>query len=204
MRKNSVAGWAQCRSLNLYLRVARDIATALTQLSRSGIVHGELAAKNVLLCESYVGKLSGLNTSRGRSSKDYSKRWMAPEVMDGQRPTLTSDVWSYGVVLWEIMTSGTQRPYGSIATRDLGEALDHGYRLPRPVACDDVIDSLMTSCWRINPVERPTFELITQILTTVINSEPAYNDFVRIIRYANSIYISIYLYIYIYIYIYIS
>jgi len=88
-----------------------------------------------------------------------SLRWTAPEAIQYKKFTIASDVWSYGVLLWEIMSYG-ERPYWDWGNYEVLERLATGYRLPPPMNCPKIVHDLMLSCWRKDRVKRPKFNAI--------------------------------------------
>ncbi|XP_006824806.1 tyrosine-protein kinase receptor Tie-1-like, partial [Saccoglossus kowalevskii] len=97
-------------------------------------------------------------------------RWMAPEsILDGVY-TNKSDVWSCGIVLWEIETLGGV-PYNAMSTQEVIESVQHGYRMPRPDKCHQDMFSAMELCWADNPERRPTFQKLTKILQVILDGD---------------------------------
>ncbi|XP_078682838.1 proto-oncogene tyrosine-protein kinase receptor Ret-like [Branchiostoma floridae x Branchiostoma belcheri] len=169
----------KCRKLNERLQnsvydfddmkiyqVARQIANGMAYISQAGYVHGDLAARNVLVGEDLVVKIAdfGLTTDiyeRGYQRQDAEQkipvRWMAPErLMREGRYTSKSDVWSFGVVLYEIATLGNV-PYPG-RERTLLEELSTGYREPRPPGLKQELYDMMLRCWQWEEDDRPEFE----------------------------------------------
>ncbi|XP_066267163.1 uncharacterized protein [Branchiostoma lanceolatum] len=151
--------------LNKY-QIARQIANGMIFISQAGYVHGDLAARNVLVGEDLVVKIAdfGLATDvyeRGYQRQDAEQkipvRWMAPErLLREGRYTSKSDVWSFGVVLYEIATLGNV-PYPGL-DRQLMDELRGGYREPRPDNCPQEMYSLMLQCWQWEEDDRPEFQ----------------------------------------------
>ncbi|XP_019641733.1 PREDICTED: fibroblast growth factor receptor homolog 1-like [Branchiostoma belcheri] len=147
-------------------QVARQIANGMTYISQAGYVHGDLAARNVLVGEDLVVKIAdfGLTTDiyeRGYQRQDAEQkipvRWMAPErLMQEGRYTSKSDVWSFGVVLYEIATLGNV-PYPG-RERTLLDELRTGYREPRPPGLKQELYDMMLRCWQWEEDDRPEFE----------------------------------------------
>ncbi|KAI8495110.1 hypothetical protein Bbelb_270960 [Branchiostoma belcheri] len=128
-------------------------------------IHRDLAARNILLGENLVAKVSDFGLSRdifedneyNRSTKGrLPLRWMACESLFYNVYTTQSDVWSFGVLMWEIMTMG-KRPYEGISGKKMMDMIEKGGRLENPSGCSPKIYTLMTSCWMALPEERPTF-----------------------------------------------
>merc|ERR1712146_532319 len=138
-------------SFAVKMRMAQDIARGMASLTRYSIVHSDLSARNVLVDENYRCKVSDLGLAYvGPDMKDVGTvtaiRWAAPEVLEGSIGP-QSDVWSFGIVLYEIMTDAAALPYGSLSSSAVAVAVKAGYRMPRPVRCPVPVYELMEQCW---------------------------------------------------------
>ncbi|XP_035685426.1 fibroblast growth factor receptor 4-like [Branchiostoma floridae] len=150
-------------------QVARQIAGGMDHIARSRYVHGDLAARNVLVGERLKVKISDFGLAENIYQRGYRRqdrlqkvpvKWMAPErLQGGEAYTTQSDVWSYGIVLYEICTLG-DHPYPDVAVNDLKDRLQAGYRMPQPEDCPDAMYDLMLQCWRWQPVLRPSFRTL--------------------------------------------
>ncbi|XP_078619855.1 uncharacterized protein LOC144886906 isoform X2 [Branchiostoma floridae x Branchiostoma japonicum] len=150
-------------------QVARQIARGMDHIAQSRYVHGDLAARNVLVGERLKVKISDFGLAEDIYSRGYRRqdqdqkrpwKWMAPERLDGGEVYDTqSDVWSFGIVLYEICTLGGD-PYPGVAGKDLKEQLQAGYRMRQPEDCPDTMYDLMLHCWQWKPTERPSFQLL--------------------------------------------
>ncbi|XP_078681199.1 uncharacterized protein LOC144916083 [Branchiostoma floridae x Branchiostoma belcheri] len=158
-------------------QVARQIANGMTYISQAGYVHGDLAARNVLVGEDLVVKIAdfGLTTDirRGYGRQDAEQKiplkWMAPErLLREGRYTSKSDVWSFGVVLYEIATLGNV-PYPGL-DRTLLDELRTGYREPRPPGLQQDLYDMMLRCWQWEEDDRPKFEDLYDELDAVVES----------------------------------
>lgn len=161
------------------LQFAKQIAEGMAFLSLNKIVHRDLAARNVLVCSDKKVKISDFGLSRDIYQKNmYLKsgdgklplKWLAIESLTHQIYTTYSDVWSYGILLYEIMTLGST-PYPSIDAVQLLEFLLNGYRMDRPRNCDVLLYQLMKGCWEKDPNDRPSFVKIINIMDVFIANE---------------------------------
>ncbi|XP_050403794.1 tyrosine-protein kinase HTK16 isoform X2 [Patella vulgata] len=151
--------------VDLYLW-AGQIAQGMEYLESKNLVHRDLAARNILLASKRQIKISdfGLSRMTGENSDYYQAsaggrwpiKWYAPESVNYGKFTHASDVWSYGVTLWEMFSFG-EPPYGEKKGIEVLEFIEQGCRLPKPEKCPDRVYDLMLSCWKLRAVERPTF-----------------------------------------------
>ena len=154
------------------LKFAQQIAVGMAFLAQNKVVHRDLAARNVLVCPNNVVKIADFGLSRDIYQDNmYRKttkgklpiKWLALESMTHQVYTSQSDVWSFGILFYEIVTLGGN-PYPSVPVNRLLKLLKTGYRMERPLNCDEEVYRVMYSCWLTHPNDRPTFEgLIDQI-----------------------------------------
>ncbi|XP_038055911.1 angiopoietin-1 receptor-like [Patiria miniata] len=148
---------------------ALDVAKGMKHLAKSKVIHRDLAATNILLGEGLVAKVSDFGLSREEDVyvETYTlripTRWLAIESLTHQIYTTQSDVWSFGILLWEIATFGGT-PYASIKGMSLVERLESGYRMEQPSNCDDEIYATMLQCWSEDPKQRPTFASLVTTL----------------------------------------
>ncbi|XP_048476112.1 muscle, skeletal receptor tyrosine protein kinase-like [Rhincodon typus] len=154
------------------LNIAKQISAGMTYLSERKFVHRDLATRNCLVGENLVVKIADFGLSRNIYSADYYKanendaipiRWMPPESIFFNRYTTESDVWAYGVVLWEIFSSGMQ-PYYGMAHEEVIYYVRDGNILSCPENCPPELYNLMRLCWSNMPSDRPSFASIHRIL----------------------------------------
>ncbi|XP_071197360.1 ephrin type-A receptor 3-like isoform X1 [Salvelinus alpinus] len=157
----------------------RGIASGMRYLSDMGYVHRDLAARNILVNSNLVCKVSDFGLSRVLEDDPEAAyttrggkipiRWTAPEAISYRKFTSASDAWSYGIVLWEVMSYG-ERPYWEMSNQDVIKAVDEGYRLPPPMDCPAALYQLMLDCWQKERNNRPKFEQIVSILDKLIRN----------------------------------
>ncbi|GFO42406.1 ephrin type-a receptor 4 [Plakobranchus ocellatus] len=158
----------------------RGVASGMKYLSEMGFVHRDLAARNILVNESLVCKVADFGLSReiesdttdGAYTTTGGKipvRWTAPEAIAFRKFTSASDVWSYGVVMWEIVSYG-ERPYYNWSNQDVIKAVEKGYRLPPPMDCPEAIHQLMLDCWQKERSHRPKLTQIVKTLDKLIRA----------------------------------
>uniref|UniRef100_A0A4W5LYH7 receptor protein-tyrosine kinase n=1 Tax=Hucho hucho TaxID=62062 RepID=A0A4W5LYH7_9TELE len=159
--------------------VLRGIAAGMTYLADLGYIHRDLAARNILVNSNLVCKVSDFGLSRvleddpdaayTTSGGKIPIRWTAPEAIAYRKFSSSSDVWSYGVVMWEVMSYG-ERPYWNLTNRDVIKSVEEGYRLPAPMSCPGALHTLMLDCWQKDRNERPRFCQIVTVLDKLIRN----------------------------------
>ncbi|XP_058501485.1 ephrin type-A receptor 4b isoform X2 [Solea solea] len=157
----------------------RGIASGMKYLSDMSYVHRDLAARNILVNSNLVCKVSDFGLSRVLEDDPEAAyttrggkipiRWTAPEAIAYRKFTSASDVWSYGIVMWEVISYG-ERPYWEMSNQDVIKAIDEGYRLPAPMDCPVVLHQLMLDCWEKGRSDRPKFGQIVTILDKLIRN----------------------------------
>ncbi|XP_055491810.1 ephrin type-A receptor 7 isoform X1 [Leucoraja erinacea] len=157
----------------------RGIAAGMRYLADMGYVHRDLAARNILVNSNLVCKVSDFGLSRiveddpeavyTTTGGKIPVRWTAPEAIQYRKFTSASDVWSYGIVMWEVMSYG-ERPYWDMSNQDVIKAIEEGYRLPAPMDCPPGLHQLMLDCWQQERNERPKFDQIVGILDKMIRN----------------------------------
>ncbi|NP_001333079.1 tyrosine-protein kinase receptor Tie-1 precursor [Danio rerio] len=172
-------GTASTLTSQQLLQFAADVATGMHYLSDKQFIHRDLAARNVLVGDNLVAKIADFGLSRGEEvyvKKTMGRlpvRWMAIESLNYSVYTTKSDVWSFGVLLWEIVSLGGT-PYCGMTCAELYEKLPQGYRMEQPRNCDDEVYELMRQCWRDRPYERPPFSQISVQLNRMQEARKAY------------------------------
>ncbi|XP_071479011.1 tyrosine kinase receptor Cad96Ca-like [Diadema antillarum] len=158
------------------LRFAWQIAKGMQFLKSQGIIHGNLRANNVLLTDDKRCKLADYGLANIMPPKKEFRRWMSPEALRGGACSLECDVWSYGVLLWELITLGAQ-PYPGLSDDELEERVCGGYRMRRPRHCSQELYKIMTSCWQASVKNRCQFE---DLLSRMDRTLEAANDYISL------------------------
>ncbi|XP_030643121.1 ephrin type-A receptor 6-like [Chanos chanos] len=159
--------------------ILRGIASGMKYLSDLGYVHRDLAARNILVNSNLVCKVSDFGLSRVLEDDPEAAytttggkipiRWTAPEAIAYRKFSSASDVWSYGIVMWEVMSYG-ERPYWEMSNQDVILSIEEGYRLPAPMGCPVALHQLMLHCWQKERSLRPKFADIVNFLDKLIRN----------------------------------
>ncbi|KAI1901583.1 hypothetical protein AGOR_G00035900 [Albula goreensis] len=177
----------QVRKYNLDLAslilFAYQLSTALAYLESKRFVHRDIAARNVLVSSTDCVKLGDFGLSRYMEDSSYYKaskgklpiKWMAPESINFRRFTSASDVWMFGVCMWEILMYGV-KPFQGVKNNDVIGRIENGERLAMPQNCPPTLYSLMTKCWAYDPSKRPRFTELKTQLSTILEEEKAQQE----------------------------
>uniref|UniRef100_H2TI00 Tyrosine-protein kinase receptor n=1 Tax=Takifugu rubripes TaxID=31033 RepID=H2TI00_TAKRU len=166
------------------LHIAQQIASGMVYLASQHFVHRDLATRNCLVGENLLVKIGDFGMSRDVYSTDYYRvgghtmlpiRWMPPESIMYRKFTTESDVWSLGVVLWEIFTYGKQ-PWYQLSNNEVIECITQGRVLQRPRTCPKEVYDLMLGCWQREPHMRLNIKEIHGLLLNLAKASPVYLD----------------------------
>ncbi|CAK1591136.1 unnamed protein product [Parnassius mnemosyne] len=155
-----------------------QLSTALSYLESKKFVHRDIAARNVLVSTATCVKLADFGLSKRVDDKSYYKasrgklpiKWMAPESINFRRFTSASDVWMFGVCMWEILMLGV-KPFSGVKNNDVIGKLENGERLALPARCPPRLYSVMSRCWAYEPSQRPTAHCLKETLFEILQEE---------------------------------
>ncbi|KAJ1155011.1 hypothetical protein NDU88_007747 [Pleurodeles waltl] len=160
--------------------IAAQVAAGMAYLESQNYIHRDLAARNVLVGEHHIYKVADFGLARVFQEEDgiYEPRcdtklpikWTAPEAVRGNKFSIKSDVWSFGVLLSEIVTFG-KMPYSGMTGMQVVQQVERGYRMPQPPSCPKELYDIMLECWNSVPDNRPTFETLQWKLEDFFESD---------------------------------
>ncbi|XP_037607718.1 tyrosine-protein kinase Fer isoform X1 [Sebastes umbrosus] len=156
------------------VRFSVDAAAGMAYLESKNCIHRDLAARNCLVGDGSVLKISDFGMSRQEDDGIYSSsglkqipiKWTAPEALNYGRYSSDSDVWSYGILLWETFSLGVC-PYPGMTNQQAREQVEKGYRMACPQRCPDDVYKVMQRCWQYNPEDRPKFSELQRDLAAI-------------------------------------
>ncbi|XP_049913666.1 tyrosine-protein kinase SRK2 [Epinephelus moara] len=152
------------------IEMAAQVASGMAFLELQNYIHRDLAARNVLVGENNICKVADFGLARvfmkenenvyeAKEGTKFPVKWTAPEAIHDNKFSIKSDVWSFGILLYEIMTFG-QMPYPGMTNYQVVQRVPQGYRMSSPANCPKVMYDIMMDCWKENEQERPTFETL--------------------------------------------
>lgn len=165
-------------TLKQILQMAAEIADGMAYLAAHKFVHRDLAARNCMVAEDLTVKIGDFGMTRDIYETDYYRkggkgllpvRWMAPESLKDGIFTSQSDIWSYGIVLWEMATLASQ-PYQGLSNEQVLKYVISGGIMERPENCPEKLYQIMKLCWLRNPRARPKFVEVIEMLLQDVNS----------------------------------
>jgi len=169
--------------LNVRYQMMKDTATGMDYLHQLEVIHRDLSSRNLLVDENKRVKVGDFGLSRvlednyyTSSNKSMPIKWSPPEALNYQKFSKASDVWSFGVVIWEILENG-KVPYPDKSNKEVIQAINDGFRMEKPKNCIDSLFILMMWCWQAKPEERPTFrQIIEEIQLLVVDTIASVED----------------------------
>ena len=170
-----LGGKGKSLGLPQLIRMAAQVAAGMAYLEENYIVHRDLRANNILVGEDLICKIANFELARithkgvydGQIREKIAIKWTAPEALLHNRFSIKSDVWSFGIVLYEIITYG-KPPYPGMTDAEVEQQIQQGYHMLPPMGCPDKLYDIMLNCWQVEPAKRTTFETLQQRLALLI------------------------------------
>ncbi|CAF0782316.1 unnamed protein product [Brachionus calyciflorus] len=166
-------------SFDTLIYIAAQIADGMAYLESENFIHRDLAARNVLVGENNEVKVADFGLARvvkdaniyaAKEGTKFPIKWTAPEAAIFNKFSIKSDVWSFGIVLTEIVTRG-RTPYPSMTNQEVLQQVSRKYRMPKPSECEDKLYQIMLCCWKEKSEERPTFEYLKNKLENYFDED---------------------------------
>ena len=158
-------------------RVVCPFTSGMEYLSSQNFIHRDLAARNCMLDNDLIAKVADFGLSKDLIAKNYYRtenykqlmpiKWMAIESLEKGIYDTKTDVWSYGVLVWELMTRGII-PYPNLQSFEVLPNLKSGHRLPKPNYCPESVYTILWQCWLANPKDRPNFSELCQLMESIV------------------------------------
>ncbi|XP_016991778.2 uncharacterized protein LOC108053589 isoform X1 [Drosophila rhopaloa] len=163
----AIAGKGRSLKMQTLIDMAAQIAAGMAYLESQNYIHRDLAARNVLVGDGNIVKIADFGLARLIKEDEYEARvgarfpikWTAPEAANYSKFSIKSDVWSFGILLTELVTYG-RIPYPGMTNAEVLTQVEHGYRMPQPPNCEPRLYEIMLECWHKDPMRRPTFETL--------------------------------------------
>ncbi|KAM4625151.1 tyrosine-protein kinase Lck [Polymixia lowei] len=158
-------------AMNTLIDMSAQVADGMAFIEQRNYIHRDLRAANILVSHELICKIADFGLARLIEDNEYTARegakfpikWTAPEAINYGTFSIKSDVWSFGILLTEIVTYG-RIPYPGMSNPEVIQNLEQGYRMPRPEDCPEGLYNVMSLCWTENPENRPTFEYLRSVL----------------------------------------
>jgi len=180
--KGSLEEWIRKKKLSQQekLQITKELIFAMRYLEGVEVIHRDLAARNILVNKAEQVMISDLGMSRKMdyyrsTGKEIPIRWSAPESLKYRKYSHHSDVWSFGVLMWEVFTDG-MLPYYQYSNEEVCNLIVQGTKLEKPIDCTDEIYNIMQSCWALDENDRPAFQKIFERLAQINPSSVIESD----------------------------
>lgn len=176
------------------MKFALQVASGLDYISSNQLIHRDLAARNVLLDEQMVCKISDFGSREdvievrqyeSKTKRRLPLRWMAPESLTMSEYSVQTDIWSFGILMWEIITLGST-PYPGLSGPQVMEMVQKGSHMTKPPNCPDAMFLLMKGCWKFYPAKRPQFQTLKAKISHLV--EESANDCIYVDQMAENAY----------------